>query len=231
MDSAMNLVALEVLVVNLFTRYHCFNKRYSKVRTSTLFVAFTLLVMGLNQYVFRPILPEPFEGEGIYLVLGLSYLIPLIIAYDQSLKRTAPIMFTTWIYTTMIFSVARRTAVFWMPEEADPVLIIQTALFLIAYAFFFAFIRKKFMYVVEYADSKTTTVSVWLSVLWFFVVWLLNLDFYYSSFAIDFLIMMFLIVSILLSYFVFNALTQAEILKNTMAKLSLHGELTGLRNR
>ncbi|MFP4077897.1 MAG: GGDEF domain-containing protein [Bacillota bacterium] len=231
MGFTMNLVALEVLAINLFTTYQCSRKRFSVVKTWTLFVAFTLLMMGLNQFVFHPFLPEPFNGEGLYLVLGLLYFIPLVIAYDQPYERTALIMFTTWIYTTMIYAVARRMAELWIAEAPYYVLVLQTVLFLISFAFFFAFIKKKFMYVVEYADSKTTTITVWLSVLWFSVVWLLNLDFYYSSFAIDFMIMMLLGVSILLSYIVFNALAQAETIKDTMAKLSLHDELTGLRNR
>ncbi|MFW6284757.1 MAG: GGDEF domain-containing protein [Bacillota bacterium] len=231
MTIMMNLVALEVLIINLFTTYHCSKKRFSREKTVALFVAFTLFLMTLNQFVFEPILPKPFNGEGLYLIIGLLYFIPLLIAYDQTVKRTALVMFTVWIYTTMIYSVARRLAEFSAVETAYPVLIIQTALFALTYAFFYAFIQRKFMYVVIHADSKTTTISLWLSVLWFSVVWLMNVDFYYGSVIIDFLIMILLIVSILMSYFVFNALTQAEIIKNTMTKLSLHDELTGLRNR
>ncbi|MFW6284998.1 MAG: hypothetical protein ACOC2X_01330, partial [Bacillota bacterium] len=104
MDFTMNLVALEVLTINLFTTYHCSKKRFSKGMTIALFVGFTLFAMALNQFVFRPFLPSPFNGEGLYLALGLLYLLPLLIAYDQSVKRTVLVMFTVWIYTTMVYA-------------------------------------------------------------------------------------------------------------------------------
>lgn len=231
MGVTLNLVALEILAVNLFTTHQCSRKRYSTVIILMLYAVFTGLIMALLQWGMKPLLPTPLEGEGLYLFVGLLYFLPISIAYEQPFKRTALIMFTVWIYTTMIHAISGRIASLVPSSTEGSLLLIQSALLILTYGLFYIFIRRRFLYVLFHADGDTTSTSLLLSVLWFMVVWLLNLDFKHSSLMIDVSIMGLLIVSILLTYLVFHTLTMAEESKKAIASLTLHDDLTGLRNR
>lgn len=231
MGLTLNLVALEILAVNLFTTHQCSKKRYPTGVIVLFYALFTGLVMVSLQWILRPVLPSPLDGEALYLSVGILYFVPLALAYDQPFKRTALIMFTAWIYTTMIYAFSGRLAPIALPSNDGALLLIQTALLIVTYGFFHAFIRRRFLYVLSHADGDTVSMSLLLSVLWFMVVWLLNLDFHYTTLLIDISIMVLLIVSILFTYLVFHALTLAEESKKAMTDLTLHDELTGLRNR
>ena len=112
------LIPLVMIGLNLYSSYQCLNKRKSLVFTLFVYGATTLIILlivyALNNYIF---VDNPNIGNGIFLLLGIIYFIPIKIVSEQKSKEVLVIMFSTWIYTLIVFIVANQIGLLFPVEQ------------------------------------------------------------------------------------------------------------------
>ncbi|KUO49914.1 MAG: hypothetical protein APF76_01700 [Desulfitibacter sp. BRH_c19] len=226
------LIALQMLFVNIYTSYMCSKKKYSPLVTWTVFVIFTFIFIAFMRPI-QNIIPNPGLGSGLFMITGFLYIIPLKYLYDQSIKYTILIMCSSWIYTMLTFSLSVRVGYFlqldWMSLS---VFLTQTIIYIITLPYFLKSVREKLTYILKNLDNKTIDTILGLSLLWFFLIILINYTFVAgTSFALELLIILFLVCNVTLSYKLFFSLISVNETAKILRERVKIDTLTKLRNR
>jgi diguanylate cyclase (GGDEF)-like protein len=228
------IIVIEMLVVNLYTSYICSEKKQSPFVTlaclcvfTIIFVALIFLVAAKFSYFGK------LDGNGLFMIVGFIYIIPLKYLYDQSVKYTIIIMSSSWIYTMLAFSLSIRWGYLLSANRLSlSAFLFQTIFYAITIPFFLKFVRKKFIYVLSNIENSTMNSLLVLSLLWFFLVYLLNYTFVEgSSYLLESIIILVITVNAILSYKLFYSLVLVNKTANTLSERTKHDTLTKLKNR
>jgi len=226
------LLSLEMLFVNLFTSYTCSKKKFSPAFTWGFLSIFTVALFVLVT-PFAILRPETNIGSGLLVLVGFLYLIPLYLLFDQSPKKTALIMFSSWIYTMLVSSLSFRIGRAF-PTETPALLpfIVQTIVYILTLHFFLKFVQNKFAKIVQMMEKSLINRTLVISSLWFSLIFMIN----YTSvmghnLLLELSILVLLGCTALLTYLLFYSLVSLNQRANTLKLQTKRDQLTKLRNR
>jgi len=119
--------------------------------------------------------PNNGNGNGLIMLTGFLYLIPLSLLYDQSIKYTLAIMCSGWIYTVFAFSLSIRLGYLLNEQWFEiSVVLFQTLFYIITLPHFLFFLKNKFANLIQNVGDKTLTNLLQFGTLWFMTAVLIN---------------------------------------------------------
>lgn len=103
------VILLEMIFINLYTEHICSKKRVSGSAIITVHSLYSVLIIGGGMYLLKDTANYG-NGNGLPILLGLTYLLPLKFLYKQPMKYTISVICSAWVYTMFIFSLSVQTA-------------------------------------------------------------------------------------------------------------------------
>ncbi len=228
------LVSLQMIIVNLFSSYHCLHKRKSLLFTLFVYIFTTTVIFASVYLLSNYIFPEESNvGNGSYILIGILYYFPLKLVSKQKSKEILVIMFSTWIYTMLIFVLSNQISLFFTnTNRMMTVFITQTILHVLTYYIFIRFMKIKFLYVLSNINSRRFNNFLLISILWFLLLLLINYSII-SGYNLYLGLGIFLIIATLV-VFSYKGSHFSVLLSKKTEKLelkSLTDSLTKLKNR
>ncbi len=228
------LIPLVMVGLNLISSYQCLNKRKTLLFTFLVYGA-TTIIMLLFVYTFDHyiLIDNPNIGNGVYLLFGLIYFIPIKVVSEQKPKEVLVIMFSTWIYTLFVFVIANQVSMFFPIEQKLMIaFIVQIALHAATYSPFLKFMKRKFVFVLSNINKQTMNILFIISLLWFALLIMMNYSL--TSGANNYLnILLFFMFGalVLLSYKNFHSSVFLSKETEKLTMKSYRDHLTNLKNR
>lgn len=221
-----------MIFVNLTTVHICVPRKYSNFKIVMVLTAYTIAVCCgvmafLNQF-------ESFgNGNGLFVIAGFIYLIPLKFLYKESLSYILEVLCSSWIYTMLGFAISVHIAKIFDEIYLAPItLISQTVYYLATVFLFWKFIRKKLIYVLQNIPQKTRSFLRYGSILWFFTVTMLNLSYVSVNNGYLKVVTLFLLGGAsLISYLLIYEVTRVSNKAHEMKLIAATDYLTNLPNR
>jgi len=228
------IVVLELLSINTYTTYTCSKKRNSKFvsffSVCIVTVAFTALL-----FPFIPKIPNygNGNGNGLFMIFGFLYIIPLKYFFDQHIKHLIVIMSSSWIYTMFMFAFSFRVGYLFPLEFLWlSVLIIQTLAFALTLPCYIKFVNKVFVYILKNIENNMINSLLVISLSWFFIIFLINYIFVEGSSVVSEFIMLFVIIgNAMLSYKMVYSLVSVNNKARELHEITRIDALTQLKNR
>lgn len=228
------IVVLELLGVNTYTTYTCSKKKKSKFvtlfSTFIISIAFSILLMPIANQIPNYVKGK---GNGLFMLLGFLYIIPLKYLFDQPIKHLMIIMSSSWIYTMFVFAFSLRIGYLFPPELLWlSVLFIQTLIFALTLPFYIKGVNKIFLFILNNIENTMINSFLAISLSWFFIIFLLNYIFVEGNFILTELIILFVIIAnTILSYKMVYNLVSVNNKANELREINQLDTLTQLRNR
>lgn len=228
------IVILEILSINTYTTYTCSKKRQSKYvtlfTTFIISIAFTSLLIPIATHILNYVSGK---GGGLFMLLGFMYIIPLKFFFDQPIKHLTIIMSSSWVYTMFVFAFSVRVGYLFPPEFLwVSILFIQTLIFALSLPYYLKGVNKIFLFILNNIENAMTNSLLSISLLWFFIIFLLNYILVEgSSILIEFIMLFMIIGNALLSYKMVYNLVSVNKKVNELKKTNQLDGLTQLENR
>lgn len=225
-------VVLEMLVVNLSTVHLCSHRKGSLAKTLAILLAWTAAVVG-GMLIFLQRSPYYGNGNGLFVLVGFVYLIPLCQLYEERLRRMLIIICSSWVYTMMAFALAVHVARLFPPAQfALAALITQTLFYLATVRLFHRFVRGPFVYVLNNTPPTAMSTLQAVCLLWFATAILVNLTFVVDQNGVlKVICLLCLAVNAVLSYQLIYRMVRGMKDIEHLKEIAYTDPLTGLRNR
>ncbi|XMB71795.1 GGDEF domain-containing protein [Mycoplasmatota bacterium WC30] len=228
------LVSFEMVIINLFSSYMCLQKRRSNFQIIFVYAFTTIFIFAmvslLGEYIFTD---ASTTGNGAFILIGLLFYFPLKFVSKQKPKEILVIMFSTWIYTMLIFTIANQIALLFSNYNRMMIVFIsQTVLHTLTYYVFLRFMKSRFLYVLSNISNKRFNNFLFISTLWFLLLLIINYSII-TGYNPYLGLATFLIIGILVVFSYKESHLSIFLSKKTekLAKISLTDSLTNLRNR
>lgn len=230
----MIFAPLEMLLVNLFVIHKCSQRKF---RSSLTYISMGLFVCALLYMILIMSRNAPGfgDGSGLFIIGGCLFFIPVKLIYKVTGTRVITIACFSWAYTFLLFAVSVRigyalTVPGW-PLSAE-VLIVQTVLYALTIKAFYGMLKSRFVYILDNIGNKELTAFMWVSIIWFWTVFIINLSFVFPDFRTFQILTFFtLAICIIISYrYIFLQVKSGKTIQN-LEKIAFHDELTQLRSR
>lgn len=229
------MIVLEIVFVNVITISKCCEKKYKWYINLLTLLLFSSVVFGLGFYCISRFSFYG-NGNGLFVVFGFLYLIPLGFLYKERVYQLFTIICMAWVYTLGIFSLSVQAGkVLDTQYFYRNVFLIETALFAICTIPFHRIIVKKYIYILENSNLQKNNWGTFLSLtstIHFFTM--LGVNFVFAMEDGSWIKVLVIALLMLTMFFMYNILyqmirhaKQAYVLDRT----AHHDELTGLRNR
>ena len=226
------LIVAEMLFVNLSSTHYCTHKKFSLWKTNVILLICGILVIGLGLCIL-PGTSGFGNGNGMFVLAGFLFLIPLKYLYQESLRQILVIICTCWIYTMLVFSISVHVGKLFPAQYfTSGCLAIQSLLYLATIIPFRFFVKNKFVYILNNISDTINKFLQSASLMWFFTAVVVNLAFInnenaYLRLAALFCLAANAVVTYLLLHVTVRNMKNMEQLKSTVYIDSL----TGLKNR
>ena len=223
-----------MLLVNLFVIHQCSERKYSKIITYLSMGLFVFALLFIAFLIARNA-PDFGSGNGLFVFSGFLFIIPVKLLYKVPGIKIVTIACFSWSYTFMLFALSAKLGqAFVVPglTTAGTVLLLQTILYCITFKVFYDMLKSKFIYVLEHAGKKEAFALMWMTMMWFWMMFILNLSFTYTEFRLfQTLTFLTLAVSILSSFrYIYLQVNSDEKIHN-LEKIAYQDNLTQLRSR
>ena len=222
----------EMLFVNLFVINRCLKKKYSRLFTYICFVVSTLIILPLA-YLALQFVPDLGAGNGIFVLFGFLYLFPLRFLYDASTTHIISIACTSWVYTFLVFSLSVHLGYLFDPTALNlSVAFIQTGIYLLTIYPFYRVLHQHLLPMLEKLTPKFLKSFMWMSIFWFWELFILNLCFVYAN--VLFLKPVALVSCVFCIYVSYRYIYQVVLGQETietLERIAYRDELTQLRSR
>lgn len=226
------ILVLEILLVNLLTAHCCLKKKYSNLLTVTILTLFTLGTMALSLYI-RQQTGVPYLGGGILIVIGFSFLFPLIFLYQESPGRILAVMLFSWSHTLSAGFLSRQAAAFFPAADLQKTtLLVQTMVLFLSTPFMIRFVNRRFSVIISNLPPRLNRYLLGLSSLQFLSITAILISGGNSSYGrwpAIVVVLVFLIT--LLSYSLIHIIVRNFINIETLEYLAYRDSLTGTENR
>ncbi len=228
----MMIVGLEMTLVNLYVSYICSKKRYANIVILITLLIFTVGLFSIMLFVLQYI-PNNGNGNGLVMLTGFLYLIPLSLLYDQSIKYTLAIMCSGWIYTVFAFSLSIRVGYLLNEQWFEiSVVLCQTLFYIITLPCFLIFLKNKYANLIQNVRDETLTTLLQFGILWFITAVLVNYIFVVgSSDALKMVVTILLMSSGIVSFKLFYSLVIVSQTATELIKQKKTDHLTQSKNR
>ena len=226
------IIVLEMIYVNIYTACICSRRKKSKAFTWSVFHIFTILLVGSMLQVL-PRFSNYGNGNGLFILMGVFYLIPLHLLLDQPLHVTAALTCSAWIYTMTVFALSVRIGYFFPKENFTmAAAAVQTGFYLVSLPFFLKFMKEKFTYLLENIGLHMKKILLGMALLCFLCSVLLNYVLIMESSNLLKLILVILFgADAGLCYWLYYALVYSNTHIKKLMKDIHYDPLTGLKNR
>lgn len=165
------LVVIELTFVNMAMMYRCLNAKFSRRKTFWWLLAAGVIVTGCG-FLIVSRLPFYGNGNGLFLLLGFVYLIPLKLLYKDSLGTVFAMICATWVFTLSAFSISVQVAAAFSSSYFSLIVLgLQTLLLAAFFVPFARFVRKFYHFIYTNSTAKIqkyvigTSVMVFLTLL------------------------------------------------------------------
>jgi len=223
-----NLIALEILLINLFTTHLCSEKKFSNF--------LTILGLGISIFViqfFIFAIPTSLSKGVMAVTRGWVYLIPLVLLYREKWDRLVSVMLFSFMHSILVNAIAMcmvQAVVGFIDIEL--VVIVQSGIFLISTYFVVRFIRGQFIVILHGIPNRLEKLLIVLGVLLFScVLWIRFSLFYQISAQVGFVTIILLSAIIVLFYWLLYFIVQDSKSIRSLRKLAYSDNLTGANNR
>ncbi len=226
------IIAIEMTLVNLYVSYICSKKKYSNIVIFITLFIFTISLFSIMQFILQYI-PNNRNGNGLIMLTGFLYLIPLSFLYDQSIKYTLAIMCSSWIYTVFAFSLSIRLGYLLNERWFEiSILIVHTLFYIFTLPRFLMFLKNKFANLVQNVEDKTLTTLLQFGILWFMTAVMINYIFVVGgSAALKMVVTILLMFSGAVSFKLFYSLVVISQTATELIEQKKIDHLTQSKNR
>jgi diguanylate cyclase (GGDEF)-like protein len=228
----MLLNILEMLIVNLFLIDQCSEKKYSATKTYSIFTLLAIvLLIPSSLIVFH--LPNFGNGNGLFIFCGFLFVIPIKLLYKNSFAKIVCLGSMVWIYTFLLFSISVHVShlIEWFPYTYT-VFVIQTTFYLLSFTWFYKKLKLDFLVTISRLNDEETRSLMWMSIIWFCGIFIINLSFVYWQSNI---LRIVALGAFAVCAYCFNLSTYHVIKKNhqivSLEQMAYHDNLTQLRTR
>ena len=228
------LTPLEMLLVNLFVIHKCSQHKYSRNRTLVCMGLFVCVLMYLSFLIARNA-PDFGRGNGLFVFSGFLFILPVKLLYRTPGVRIVTIACFSWTYTFVLFVMSVRFAYAlaipgWSLSAA--VLLLQTILYVVTIKAFCSILDGEFLFILNHIGKKENIAFMWMNMMWFWMVFVLNLSFAYPAIRLFQILSLLTLVLCILSSFRYIYLQVNSGKKiQTLEKIAYRDELTQLRSR
>lgn len=228
------LIILQMVAVNLFISFKFSKIRYSRTVNMLILIVYSVLLFYLVHNSFHKLYElDCFEGNGIFLIIVASYVVPLLITLKQPIKITLTIFLSAWIYTYLVFALSVRIGHLFGEENLQLIILTsQTLLHILTIRFTYRILKNQFIYTLWNSNEKIIDYMFFLSFSLLALIAISNYTFIEGISPITGFVIIFVITSItLLSYnlaFLFSRVNESA---EVFLKKSRTDTLTGLKNR
>lgn len=226
------ITIFEVLCINTVTTYLCSVRRLSKAVTLLLLCLVTVAVTAamLPAGVF---LPDWGKGNGLFMLFGFVYVLPLYFIFAQPMKHMLIILSSSWTYTMFTFSVSHRIGSLLPAKDSElSSLVILTLFFALTLPYYIKLVNNIIANILKKADQDSTYSLLIISLSWFFIIFLADYVFTSGGSSILELILLFIvIINGIVSYKLAYKLATANVKTKELTQITKIDRLTGLKNR
>jgi diguanylate cyclase (GGDEF)-like protein len=225
---AVNLIAFEILFINLFTTHLCVRKKYSNALT---LFWLTLSIIGIRVIGIQM---SGMKGQEIIAVIrGFLFLIPLLTLYEEKWDRMASVMLFSYMHSLLVNSIAVCIVVGLLGVRNNGmVFIVQSGIFLISTFFVVKFIKGQFIPILQGLPVRLGRLLIALSAILFFCVLWIRFGLIEIVSARLGLVSVFLLIAIIvLLYWLLYLIVQDSKSISSLRKLAYSDNLTGANNR
>lgn len=225
------IIVMEMVFVNLITVHTCSKKKHSNLVIAAVMLLVTAALVGIGM----PLLmrwQNYGNGNGLFVLVGFLYLVPLGFLYDQPKGRTVSVICSAWMYSMLAFSVSLHLSKLFFSESFSfACLVVQTLLCVVTYPLFHKFIRTYFLYMLQNMSQKISKKLRLMSLCGFITIVAVNFTFVIGG-------ELFMIVSMLLlgCGFALSLSLLYDVIKSSqnvenLKKVVYTDQLTDLPNR
>lgn len=224
-------IVLEMLFVNLFVVDVCAHKRYTKKITIASLLAFTAVLTVLTFNLWGVMDFE--RGNGSFALFGVAFLIPIRFLYKEHMLQLTGILFTSWVYTMLTFSLSVCFArILPLGGFLESVFLIQSIIYCVTLYYFIHWIKHAFLFVLQHTTPKIKHYLPYISFSWFVTIIIINLTFLYAEMEILHIISFVAIgANITMSYLLIHSLVKSLRDVENLEEIVYVDNLTGLYNR
>ncbi len=226
------ITILEVLCINTYTTYKCSKRRNSKFASLLSLSLVTILVTAALLPVIS-FLPGIEKGNGLFMLFGFVYVIPLYFLLEQPIKHLIIVMSLSWIYTMFAYSLSFRAGSLYPTENVSlAVIIVQSILFIVTLPYYIKLVNNIFVNILKNINDKTLDSLLAISLSWFFILFLANLIFAEgNSRPFDIILLFVIIINTILTYKLCFKLVSVNIRARELSQITKIDALTQLKNR
>jgi len=230
----MQLAPLEMLFVNLFAIHKCSQRKYSRSRTYLTLGLFSCALLSAT-YPIVVNLPDFGRGNGLFVFFGILFIVPIKLLYRGSVVKIATIACYSWTYTFLLFALSIRiNYLLNIPEKkfALTALMTQTILYIITFRKFYIILRTRFVYILEHIGKSESVALMWMTMMWFWMVFIANLSFAYPNLRLfQVLSLLTLVLCVLSSFrYIYLQINCGETIQK-LEEIAYNDNLTQLRSR
>ncbi len=227
MDS-YNLIALEILLINLFTTHLCSKKKFSIFLTIS---GLGFSVVLIHFLIYR--IPTSLNQGIMAVTRGWLYLIPLVFLYREKLDRMVSVMLFSFMHSILVNSMSMCIVQGIVGViDIELVVIVQSGIFLISTYFVVRFIRGKFVVILQGIPNRLEKLLIVFGlVLFFCVLWIRFSLLDQISAQAGFVTILLLTTIIILVYWLLYLIVEDSKSISALRKLAYSDNLTGANNR
>lgn len=224
-------IVMEMLVVNLSTVDLCSHRTFSGRRTLCILMMFTAVLTAITHNWWAPM--GFLQGNALFAVIGIVYLIPLSFLYSDPPLRMSGILFSAWIYTLLVYCLSVRVANL-LPDEVflRHVAVVQSMIYAVTLYPFIHWIKRGFLFVLRTITKPNLYLLQAVSLCWFGTIILVNglLVYPYHS-PLQMAVMVAIAVDALLSYRLIVSMFVSLGEVKSLQEIVYLDPLTGIYNR
>lgn len=229
------VIILEIILVNNITVARCCHRNYSRPISLIALAAFTVALFGLG-YFFMSKLPFYGNGNGLFILFGFFYLIPLVFLYKETISQLFIVICLAWVYTLGVFALSVQIGKVLDPQSFyRNVLLIESSIFLLSIVPFKKIIVKQYTYILKKAKEQGNEWGRYLAItstMHFFTMLGANLVFSLEDGSwVKVLVITLLLLTMFFMYIILSQMIRQTEKADVMHRTAYHDNLTGLKNR
>lgn len=224
-------IVMEMLIINLFTVDICATRKYSRFTTTASLIVFTILLNLLTQGLWSPMGFE--DGNAAFALIGIVYLFPLNLLYQERLPHLLSILFSAWIYTMVVYCLSVRIADMGITNQmVTSTLLAQSLIYILTFYGFIYWIQKGFLFILRNITQSNRYLLQLVSLCWFISIIIVNANLIYTnSQLLKAASMLTLAVNAFLSYLLIFSMVKSHKELRNLEDIVYLDYLTQLYNR
>lgn len=233
MDAVVSLlIVMEMLVVNLYVSDVCAVRKYSVLKTLMVYFIFTVIVTAVTFGIWETMLDFD-KGNGLFALIGVVYLLPMQFLYKEKLDIIMSILFSSWIYTMIVYSLSVHLAsLFYQNQFLLHLVVIQTIIYLLSVIIFVKWVKNSFLYILLNTSLEIRKFLQHISFGWFITIVILQVSFVYPVYhLLKVVSLTILSVNVMMSYRLVYCLVKSRRDVKNLEEVVYVDALTGLFNR